>query len=113
MLPRRAEVEVELRVLDALALGGEQLDELGAAVLLARVRRPPRGRGRSRTSGLGHVHSFEVTGAAGSPHADWRVPSSDAGVVRSVIGTTTGSRTTYRGAAGRGQSAVTDAAAAA
>ena len=31
----RGEVEVELRVVDALALGGEELDQLGAAVALA------------------------------------------------------------------------------
>ena len=50
------------------------------------------------------MHSFEVTGIAGSPQADWRGPTRGAGVVRSVIGTTTGSRTTYRGGSGRGQS---------
>ena len=46
------EVVVELGVVDALTLGGQQLHELGAAVLLARVRRPPRGPGRMPAGSL-------------------------------------------------------------
>src|SRR6476661_1990748 len=67
--------EAELGVLDALALGGEQLDELGATVLLGRSEDLHQVGAEARTSGLGHVYSFEVIGVVGSPHADRRDPT--------------------------------------
>ncbi len=41
------EVEGEVRVLDALALGGQQLDQLGSGHLRGPARRPHRGRDRN------------------------------------------------------------------
>ena len=49
------EVAVELRVVDALALGRQQLDELGAPVLLGR---PEDLHQVGTESCVGHLHSF-------------------------------------------------------
>jgi hypothetical protein len=74
-------VEPELRVVDALALGGQELHELGSAVKV----RGSEDFGQVGAEAvpalawgglLGHVHSFEVTGLAGSPRAEVRCPGS-------------------------------------
>ena len=79
------EVEVELGVVDPLTLGREELDELGAAVLLGGAEHLGEVRAEAGCSPgwlLGHVHSFEVAGVAGSPPAGSSVRGVGAGVVR-------------------------------
>ena len=72
-----AGVEAEVRVLDPLALGRQELDELGAAVELGgsedlhQIGAEPPVLALAVGAGvLGHARSFEVIGRAGSPRAE-------------------------------------------
>ncbi|GAA4373780.1 hypothetical protein GCM10023146_25690 [Nocardioides caricicola] len=61
-------------MVDALTLGRQELDELGAAVLLRRaedLHQIGAEAGCLTRLLLGHVHSFEVAGWTGSPHAEF------------------------------------------
>ena len=88
------EVEVELRVVDAFALGRQQLDQLGAAVAAGKVRRPRPGRGRILQWSPALL--LASTALAGSPL--WPLP----GVVAPLVtGDTTCAPRYRRGAARR------------
>ena len=82
-------------MLDPLALGREQLDELGAAVGGWRVRRPPRGRGRTA---LLRSHSRAHSFGSPAPRGLRRTPGADSVAAREVGAAVAGSsRPTYRG----------------
>ena len=75
--------KVELRVVDALALGGEQLDQLGAAVLLGGSE--DLDEVGAESAAVRHLHSFTSPGLRGHLARVGNVPASDGeGVVRRV-----------------------------